>query len=830
MISRFDDGKISKKNGNKANSLIEMRQAGFNVPNGFVIDSDTFDEFIAKNSLKQSINQDLSEKGSEGLSKLTMRQFSQAKFDDETLSRIKELISPRKKYAVRSSCTKEDLGDLSFAGQYETFLYVPEKEIISKIIECYKATYNKNIVAYCKKNKISLKSLKMAVVVQEMVDPEFSGICFTVNPVSGNDKTMLIETARGIGENLVSGRKKPDEYLYNWYADEVEFNKKNRMLKEAQVREYGKVFAEIQHYFGFPCDIEFAIKKDKLYILQARKITKIVYGGYHDLWSTADFKDGGVSATICTPYMWSLYEYIWDHILAKFIVDSKILPQSYLDQHVMGDMFFARCYWNLSVVKQAMSQIPGYREREFDSEYGIKGDYEGEGQTTSLSVSALVKLGRMAIAQKKIVSYREKNAERLKSELLEKYNNYIEHFDDNKADIEKVWLTLVKDDYYFSESTYFWQIFINTVHQSLYKDSLLKYLTEDEYLTVLGGIKDISHLRPFYAMWNVSRKIRRNSKEKAFWQKSSPKVILKEVQKQQTKIAKEVQKVIDDYGYHSDKELDVTYECYYENPLPYIINIKNMVDLENQYGPEHDQERNHQSYREILDRIKQKVGDKKFRKIEAKITKMRKMLWWREEFRDVSTHFYYIIHIYTLELAKELKRQDVLENEDDIWMLKIGDLWDYYDKKNSAADLRDIIKRNRFYYEAYRNYMSDNEIVPGNSAGQGETKAEISGLGACSGKVTATARVIKDFSEIGRLKEGDILVTRFTDTGWTPKFAIMSGIVTEYGGILCHAAIVSREYGIPAIVNCHDAMKKIKDGQLITIDGSTGEVKIGGDK
>ena len=68
----------------------------------------------------------------------------------------------------------------------------------------------------------------------------------------------------------------------------------------------------------------------------------------------------------------------------------------------MGDMFFARCYWNLSVVKQAMSQIPGYREREFDSEYGIKGDYEGEGQTTSLSVSALAKLGRMAIAQKKI--------------------------------------------------------------------------------------------------------------------------------------------------------------------------------------------------------------------------------------------------------------------------------------------------------------------------------------------------------------------------------------------------------------------------------------------
>ena len=92
--------------------------------------------------------------------------------------------------------------------------------------------------------------------------------------------------------------------------------------------------------------------------------------------------------------------------------------------------------------------------------------------------------------------------------------------------------------------------------------------------------------------------------------------------------------------------------------------------------------------------------------------------------------------------------------------------------------------------------------------------------------MTGTARVIKDFSEIDRLSSGEILVTRFTDTGWTPTFAILKGIVTEYGGILCHAAIVSREYGIPAVVACHDVMDKVKDGQTITINGTTGEVII----
>ena len=70
------------------------------------------------------------------------------------------------------------------------------------------------------------------------------------------------------------------------------------------------------------------------------------------------------------------------------------------------------------------------------------------------------------------------------------------------------------------------------------------------------------------------------------------------------------------------------------------------------------------------------------------------------------------------------------------------------------------------------------------------------------------------FDEIDKLQEGDILVTKFTDTGWTPKFAILSGIVTEYGGILCHAAIVAREYGIPAIVSCKNIMKEIKDGEF----------------
>ena len=178
--------------------------------------------------------------------------------------------------------------------------------------------------------------------------------------------------------------------------------------------------------------------------------------------------------------------------------------------------------------------------------------------------------------------------------------------------------------------------------------------------------------------------------------------------------------------------------------------------------------------------------------------------------------------------TKLLAAEKFIEKEDDIWFIKVGDLWDYLDGKKTGEDLREIVRKNRIYYNVYRNYISENEIGHNFTAviSSPEDQNTLKGLGANTGKIKATARVIEDFSKIDRLKEGDILVTRFTDTGWTPKFAILSGIVTEYGGILCHAAIVSREYGIPAIVCCKDAMAKIKDGQTIEIDGATGIVRI----
>ncbi|NLG02624.1 MAG: phosphoenolpyruvate synthase [Clostridia bacterium] len=834
MIKKFDEINEFSKIGNKAASLIQMKRKQINIPDGFILDSDTYQQIIADNGIEQDIQEALRQIKKDNvraISEKIIALFDRIRLSDEIIHEIKLNTREDLRYAVRSSGTKEDLANYSFAGQYETFLNVSPDELQGQIIKCYQSMFSEVILNYLLNHRIDFTDLKMSVIIQEMVPSEYSGICFTINPMSGNDKEMLIEVGEGLGENIVNGKVAPEQYFYNWYQQEYRYDGTNHFLDKNMLKQMTAVFLKIQLLFGYPCDIEFAIYQNQLYILQARKITKIKYQGFQDMWSTADFKDGGVSATICTPYMWSLYEYIWEFTLRKFILDSDILSEKDMNQK-LGDMFYARCYWNMSVVKKAMSQVVGYKEREFDSEYGIKINYEGDGETTKVSLQSVAHIIRMALAQKNILKTRDQNAQLYKEDLLKKYESYLHDYECGQIKpIEEVWRKLTQKDYLQSESTYFWQIFINTIHQSLYKDGLLKYVSESDYLTLLGSIENISHLLPFYDMWSISRSIRADAKLMAEWKEKSVEELIHDVTSDKDQeILKAVRKLISDYGYHSDKELDVTYRCYYEDMTPLISTLKDMCGLDDQFSPIEDQKRGKAQYQAILSSIQTKTNKRTYHKIKAKVQKMRTMLWWREEFRDISTRFYYLIRIYTLKLAEKFVQDNLIDQVEDIWFLKVRNIWDYLDGHLSDDTLRKIIERNRIYYDSFQNFMSENEIGPMDTQASDDAedfgKDVMKGLGANNGKVTGTARVIESFDEIDRLQKDDILITKFTDTGWTSKFAILSGIVTEYGGILCHAAIVSREYGIPAIVSCHDIMSKIKDGQKIMIDGTTGIVSI----
>lgn len=833
MLINLDDKIIPEKIGNKAKYLMVMLNKGFNVPNGFVLDNDTFDEVVSFNNKQNEIAQIISNINKENI-KATSASL-QALFDEFKLpQKISDAVCDKMKdgtrYAVRSSGLKEDLESFSFAGQYSTFLNVAGLENIKEaIINCYKSMYSETILAYLLDNNLGTEQLEMAVIVQEMVHADKSGIAFTINPLTGNDKQIVVEIAEGLGENIVSGKVVPERYFYNWFDDKVDYKQTNALLTPVELSSLMKTLLDIQIHFGYPCDIEFAFEKGQLYILQSRAITKVMYSEIKDQWSTADFKDGGVSATVCTPYMWSLYEYVWEITLKKYILDSKILSEKELRK--LGKMFYGRPYWNMSVVKSGMATVPGYKEIQFDSEFGVKITYEGDGDTTKITPKSIFKIIRMAIKQKEILAEHLEHVQSYKDELLDKYFSYMK--DEKEYAFEqyqKNWCTLVKKDYLYSEGSYFWQIFLNTIQQSLFKDKILKIVGKSGYFNLIGGLDNISHLLPFYDMWNLGRKIKKDKQALAYWTTTEIDLLLKDYKsKAKNNFMPDLTAFINTYGYHSDKELDITYPCYFEDPTSIIKMLKESIALDDSTNPDFDRQKQKQAYLDELAKIKKSVSGRKYDKLFKSIERMRSMLWWREELRDISTRFYYVIRVHTMELAKMYKAKGIIHDVTDIWFLKIEDIFDFIHEKKSQADLEKIITRNRKYYNSFRNFTSENEIgaVFNKSSVESKTSStDITGIGCNSGVVTGTARVIESLSEIDKLQMNDILVTKFTDTGWTSKFAILKGIVTEYGGILCHAAIVSREYGIPCVVSVEGATKRIKDGSTVSINGETGEIII----
>ncbi len=314
---------LSKKDipiaGGKGANLSEMYNAGLRVPNAFILTSKAFDRFINQTNLKKRIleilgsisyenTQDLENK-----TKQVRAMILVSDFPEELAKEIREAYSffdeedenaiIRKKFvAVRSSATTEDLSTASFAGQQETFLNIRgEKDLLENIKKCWASLYTARAVYYRNKNNFSNETSLIAVVIQKMVDSEKSGVMFTVNPLTNNNTELVIEGVFGLGEGIVSGTVEPDTYILNKNSGEL----KNKRIGTKKVmfikNNYGKTeiknidlgmqekevltFQElnelytqglkIEEHYSWPQDIEFAIEKGEVYIVQSRPITTL---------------------------------------------------------------------------------------------------------------------------------------------------------------------------------------------------------------------------------------------------------------------------------------------------------------------------------------------------------------------------------------------------------------------------------------------------------------------------------------------------------------------------------------------------------------------------
>jgi len=264
--------------GSKTYYLTRLLKKNFPVPNGFVVTTNGYQEFSKKNQL-QLLHRSMSKNQSLKDAFITVAKIRNKILKGKIPKDFKEEITKKIKeynfedYSVRSSATVEDGHNSSFAGQFESYLNVEKNNILNKIVLCWASFFSDRVTLYAKRKNLSLNREKMAVMVHQMIDPEIAGNIFTVDVINRNKHFILIEAVKGGGHTVTDGTGIPQKILVN--RADFSFIDKPEDIAPELIKELAQMAYNIEKFFQYPQDIEWAIAKGKIYILQSRPITII---------------------------------------------------------------------------------------------------------------------------------------------------------------------------------------------------------------------------------------------------------------------------------------------------------------------------------------------------------------------------------------------------------------------------------------------------------------------------------------------------------------------------------------------------------------------------
>src|SRR3989344_7699450 len=295
--------------GGKGASLGEMTQAGIPVPPGFVVLSSAFERFLKETRLHEDIDaiihgvnhQEMQtvEHASEQIQALILAAAMPQDVAEEIKNSFQKLGAEY--VAVRSSATAEDSSSAAWAGQLDTFLNTKEENLLANVQKCWASLFTPRAIFYRFEQGLHEVHISVAVAVQKMVESEYSGIAFSVHPVTEDRNQLIIEAGFGLGEAIVSGSITPDSYvvekeprriidtnintqtraLYridsggNEWKNILEPKASSQVLTEKQILELSELILRIEGHYGFPCDIEWAYEGGHFYITQSRPITTL---------------------------------------------------------------------------------------------------------------------------------------------------------------------------------------------------------------------------------------------------------------------------------------------------------------------------------------------------------------------------------------------------------------------------------------------------------------------------------------------------------------------------------------------------------------------------
>ncbi|MBA8826179.1 pyruvate,water dikinase [Saccharopolyspora lacisalsi] len=742
--------------------------------------------------------------------------------------------------AVRSSATAEDLPDTSFAGQQDTYLNVEGAEaVVDAVRRCWDSLDNERAVAYRDANAIDRADVRMAVVVQRMVDADTAGVLFTADPVTGTRTRTVVDAVRGLGTAVVDGSTEPDHHALD---EGTAPNDDAGCLTAAQLEELRDAGGRLQDLFGAPQDVEWAYDADGiLWILQSRPITTLFplppqnLQDLPRLYLEAGHLQGMLRPF--TPMGMTMMQEVWSRWCrtAGVTVDPRdpdglmvdIGRRLYVDlsPFLRSKSMRRKLATGLDVygprVQEAVTRMLG--DPRFAPRPGLPFSLR---TAFSLAATLLPKtLTGLGLSLARPAAGRAK-ALRAAESLC-----HLKGPGDGATARERLdWVTGSAFDTMLSKALVevigpvFAGILTGTAPESLLKGIASKQETD----IVLGGMPHNVTTEMDLALWRIAERARPHG---TLFTDTSPDELTERYRRGELPDIG-IDAFLDDYGHRTAAEVDIGVPRWREDPSPVFGAVANYLRLQD---PEQAPERR---FERAAAAAEAKLAELSARAVRARPVRGRIAAFLMRRSRSLTGMREYAKFTWLIPYA-EMRRQLVLAGEE----LAAADLLDapedimFLELEEAHAAVRDRAERRELVAERRRVHAHEvrRRSVPGTLLTDGtDVEATIptiapedgfAGMPAAPGRAEGRARVVIDPVR-AHVEPGEILVAPTTDPGWTPLFMTAAGLVSDTGSPIAHGPTVAREYGIPAVICIRDATTAIRTGDLLRIDGTGGTVEI----
>ena len=860
-LSLTDTGADLAAVGGKGSSLARLARAGFPVPDAFHVTTAAYRRVVEANGIPELIETTLRETDTtrpeqvERAARAIRRAVLDAAVPPETTRAIGTAYAALGggPVAVRSSATAEDLPNMSFAGQQESYLNVRGAEaVVEAVRKCWASLWTDRAVAYRARQGVDNRDLALAVVVQVLVDAEASGILFTADPSTGRRDRLVIDAAWGLGEAIVGGRVTPDVLVVDRGARAVvqrttsdkslrtvraqdgtreegvdEALRRRAVLSDGDALELAGLGERVEAFYGHPVDIEWARTNGKLWLVQARPITALP------------------EAEPAPPETWNtpLPKTRWSRGSVADLLPDPLSPLfATLGLRVYGEAFDAGMSEMFDIEGAGSLYGPAYA-------LTINGyAYVSLNVSPRLFLVILPRIGRVfrIFGQARARWEIERDAYRAVVERAESLQVPSASATELVDAAETVWRAAARHVTVYQTTGASAAVTEMLLMRLWEKDKKRRRAPNDPPASALLLGYESDPVRADASLWDLTQGARAHA-DLVTWiaGTEAPEAAGDLVRNRRPQAVRPEAwawlrgSFLEHIRVHGRTihTLDFATPTPSEEPHTFLMTVRHW--LEHGGTDPRTRQANAASRRESLsaslrERARGPAG-----------WMLKKALGWaqraaplREDSIAAMGLGVPVIRAHLLEVGRRLVDRAALESATDVFWLEEAELrLDALALDRGVAPVsraaevrrRKTLWKSRKratpphtvpYMKSFMGFKVSDFVADGTQRERGR----LSGVAASGGRVTAPARVLRGPEDFARMRSGEVLVADITTPAWTPLFALASAVVTDVGGPLSHGSIVAREYGIPAVLGTGSATRRIHDGDLVTVDGDKGSV------